>query len=330
MDEPTIGKIIKYPSLVVQKAKHLAYEQQQGPRKFKIEQDSALLGIEVEVENIRNWIPPLEYYWQAKEDHSLRNNGIEFTSIPLRGHQVEYALKYLNAMIHADNDPVYSPRTSIHVHLNVRDMTINQLRTLVLLYSIFERHFFHIAGTKRESSIFCVPMYKTTQPGKLSDVYYNCNHYSKYSALNVGTIRGNNQGLPKYGTIEFRHLYGTDDIPTIINWINNILKLRKASTRYNFEELLEKVKTMNTTSEYISLYKEVFEEFADLNKMLKHDFEYCVTTTKIWELRRTSTYSANSCWYRKLNRRKKESMIEKLLGNNPTFTTLDFPTGEEF
>ena len=40
---------------------------------------------------------------------------------------------------------------------------------------------------------------------------------------------------------------------------------------------------MNTTSEYVLLYQEVFGEYADTRKMVKYDFEDCVTHTKLWE-----------------------------------------------
>jgi len=286
MKEITLSNLEGYPALNVRKAAHKQYEDTHPIESPSTICDSnALVGIEVEVEGLR--YPPMhfEYYWTAKEDHSLRNHGWEYTSIPLRGHQIEHALIHLHdAMCYnPTNKPDYSPRTSIHVHMNVRDFTWSQVKTFVLLYSIFERHFFHIAGTKRESSIFCVPLYKTQQIGKISALENAPYHWSKYSALNLGCITGNND-VSKYGTIEFRHLYGTGDRSVIINWINNIFKLRRAAAvGYKFEELLERVKHMNTTSEYVALYQEVFGEFADTKKMMKYDFEDCVTHTKIWE-----------------------------------------------
>jgi len=285
MEELTLSKTEGYPALNVQKAKHKSYEDTHKiENPIFIQEPTALVGVEVEVEGIRYPTMHPEFYWTTKEDHSLRNQGWEFTSIPLRGYQIEYALDYLNAMLlfHPSNKPEYSPRTSIHIHLNVRDMTWNQIKTLVLLYTIFERHFFHIAGTKRETSIFCTPLYRSSKYTKLSRLENNIHFWSKYNALNLGTILGSNE-VPKYGTIEFRHLYGTGDKSVIINWINNIFKLRRASVKYNFKDLLNKVMVLNTTSEYVALYQDVFGEYADTTKMIKYDYESCITHAKEWE-----------------------------------------------
>ena len=192
MDEQILGKLYGYPALNVRKAVHKTYEDTHPiAYPMHIAEPQALIGIEVEVENMWKQAPAPELYWDAKEDHSLRNNGLEFTSIPLRGYQIEYALDYLNMLIkNSGNEPDFSPRTSIHVHLNVRDMTWSQLKVLVLLYSIFERHFFHIAGTKRESSVFCVPLYKSVKHSTLSKLEHITTMWSKYNALNLGTVMG--------------------------------------------------------------------------------------------------------------------------------------------
>lgn len=278
MSDP-IGKLHKYPALVVRKAEHLAYENTLPKHTEFLVSSSALVGIEIEVENMPNYVDTT-YYWRNKSDGSLRNNGVEFTSIPLRCSQVPYALQYLNSKITENNTPDFSPRTSCHVHLNARDMSWEQLKVFVLLYAIFERHFFHIAGTKREQSIFCVPLYLTQELRYLLNLEHQVTNWHKYSAINLGTILGN-ADVPCYGTIEFRHLYGTSDPGIILDWINNICCLREYSRKVSLNDLLQRIKVMNTTSEYIALYQEVFDSYADIEKMSKYDFEYCISQTKI-------------------------------------------------
>ena len=301
-EEPKLQHIYGYTNLNVQKAKHAAFEQTLSPATFQCKDPNALLGIEVEVENIREGIP-LEYYWKIKADHSLRNHGVECVSIPLRGHQVEHALRYLKTQMCTFNKPDFSNRTSVHVHLNVRDMSWSQVKVLVILYALFERHFFNLAGTKREQSIFCVPLYKSNQLSTILHIQNGGTKWHKYNALNLGTILGDGD-VGCYGTIEFRHLYGTDDLPTLMTWINNILLLRKASNEYKLEDLLEKVKTLNSTSEYVQLYEKIFQEYADLRSMSKKDFEYCVTHVKevFWgyDLLRKEPYKAESSLGKKI------------------------------
>lgn len=276
--EDTLSKLYHYSPLYVLKAKHAEYEQKLEKQDVMIDK-RALLGIEIEVENVPKYFEP-EFYWQSKEDHSLRNNGREFVSIPLRGAQVPYAIDYLKGMIDIYNPEYdFNPRTSVHVHLNVRDMTWGQVKTLVLLYAIFERHFFHLAGTKREESIFCVPLYKTNQLRDLPNIETNLGNWHKYNALNLCTLLGAN-GVGNYGTVEFRHLYGTLDKQILVDWINNILCLRNAATSISYEDVQERIKRMNSTSEYIVLYEAVFGQYADLRKMVKRDFESCVSYTK--------------------------------------------------
>jgi hypothetical protein len=273
-----ISKLFPFAPLTVEKAKHLAYEQLQPANQYKVINETALVGIEIEVENITDTIP-ITHYWQVKTDGSLRNNGFEFTSLPIRGKQIEPAMRHLSKALRQYNNPDFSIRTSCHVHLNVRDMTWDQIKTLVLLYAIFERHFFYVAGTKREESIFCVPIYKTQILQHLDSFQTRWNLWHKYCALNLIPILGKDD-TKRYGTVEFRHLYGTDDVETIVQWCNHIFCLRQATQKYKYEELKEKIKTLNTTSEYIALYTDVFGEYADLRKMVKHDFEYCISQAK--------------------------------------------------
>lgn len=276
--ELPISKQYAFGPMMVEKAKHLAYEQQQPANEYKILCETALLGIEIEVENMTKAVP-ITHYWKLVTDGSLRNHGVEFTSIPLRGKQLEPALRHLRYALRYYNNPDFSIRTSCHVHLNVRDMTWDQIKTLVLLYAIFERHFFTFAGTKREESIFCVPIYKTNLLGNLDNYEQRLNSWHKYCALNLIPIIGKDD-TKRYGTVEFRHLYGTDDPKTIIEWCNQILCLRQATQKYKYAQLKEKIKELNTTSEYVALYANVFGEYADMQKMSKHDFEYCISQAK--------------------------------------------------
>lgn len=296
-----ISKLYPFGNLSVQKQKHSEYEQKQQKPNYSIVSPSALVGIEVEVENMTN---PLysEYYWNVKQDGSLRNSGLEFTSIPLRGYQVPYALEYLKKKINDNNKPDFSNRCSVHVHLNVRDMTWDQIKCLIILYALFERHFFYIAGTRREESIFCVPLYKTEQLRGVLQLEYTQKSWHKYNALNLGTLLGSHD-MPKYGTIEFRHLYGTDDLDIIINWINNIMCLREAARKIPLDQLLMDVYHMNTTSSYIALYSQVFGQYANERLMLKHDFEQCVSYTKIalWGHEHKPQYKENSDLFHVIN-----------------------------
>lgn len=240
--------------------------------------DDALVGIEIEVENIKTH-PGLSPHWIMKPDGSLRNNGMEFVSIPLQVKQIQIAVESLYLNLNACNSPDFSNRTSTHIHLNVRDMTRQQIETLIYMYCVFEKHFYSFAGHRRLNSIFCVPIFRTNMLNSIPEVLYSFSPvWHKYCGLNLLPLLDHN-GTPGFGTIEFRHLYGTNNPREVLDWINNILCLRKAAMEIKLEDFLAEVRNMNTTSSYMSLYSQIFGEVG-LRLSNKQDFEECVSNLK--------------------------------------------------
>lgn len=275
-----IQELYSYNSLKLDKARCKAFENVnkiQGPA-YNWTTTYGIVGIEVEVENIRNEVP-LECYWSAKPDNSLRNHGMEFVSIPLQVKQIQLALDHLYSALNQCNTPDFSNRTSIHIHLNCRDMTQDQLWVLCILYSLFEKHYYAFAGTRRLNSIFCVPIYRSNILGKLNNVIYGLQgDWQKYCGLNMMPLVANNV-TGTYGTIEFRHLWGTSDKQQVMRWIDNILALRKLALSLPKEELITMIKEMNTSSSYKHLYAQLFKE-EDRLLTNKRDFEECVSHVK--------------------------------------------------
>lgn len=272
--------LYNYRAMKLRKNDSIAYEKNTSLKnpQFNWINNQGLVGIEVEVENITNPVITTAY-WEGKADNSLRNNGVEFVSVPLQPKQIQYALEHLFSALTIQNNPDFSNRTSIHVHINCRDMTLDQIWNMCLLYAVFEKHFYKVAGTKRMNSIFCVPLFRTNQLGLLSDVIYRFQpSWHKYCGLNLLPLVNNNV-TNSYGTIEFRHLYGTSDQSVIMNWVNDLLCLRTFAMNISKKELEEMIKDMNTTSSYLSMYHDIFSKG---QKILteKKDFEECVSNVK--------------------------------------------------
>jgi hypothetical protein len=253
-----ISVLYGYKALTTNASACKTYEKQSNhTNTYKWATEEGLLGIEIEVENITNGVV-LSPHWSTHGDGSLRNHGIEFVSVPLAVNQIEIALHSLYAALKQQNQPDFSNRTSVHIHLNCRDLTQDEIYALVLLYAIFEKHFYGFAGTKRLNSIFCVPLYRCNILNQAKEVIYGFNPvWHKYCGINILPLVDNNGERGK-GTIEFRHLYGTDDVELIFAWINQILCLRKACKEIKLSELLDQIKTMNTTSDYLALFYRVF------------------------------------------------------------------------
>lgn len=282
--EDNVGKkmqeLYPYPALKLGKVAATAYEKGRTPKgePFQWTTQQGYIGIEIEVENITRDIP-IEAYWACKPDGSLRNHGVEMVSNPLAVKQIQLAVEHAYSALYQNNQPDFSNRTSVHIHVNCRDMTQDQVYNMVLLYAIFEKHFFAVAGTKRLNSIFCVPMYRCNILKNAWDLIYHMTpNWKKYCAINLLPLVPNND-TGCYGTIEFRHLYGTSDPQELMKWINDILCLRQWAMTFETKWLIEQIKTMNSTSQYLGLYNQVFEKGRKIltNRL---DFEECISDIK--------------------------------------------------
>ena len=271
--------VYSYPNLNLRKQDSIAYEKNLVINNlYEFVTTNGMVGIEIEVENITEGVP-FPAYWSSHADGSLRNNGIEFVSVPLQVKQIQGALELLYKNMKAGNQPSFSNRTSVHIHLNCRDMTQDQVHCLTLLYAIFEKHFYSFAGTKRANSIYCVPLWRCNLLKYARDVIYSFNpsRWHKYCGINLLPLIDNN-GNRGYGTVEFRHLYGTDSVHSILEWINMILCLRKAALEMSLKDLMEEIKSMNTTSSYLHLFARVFPNHKPA--VTDKDFEECVSNIK--------------------------------------------------
>lgn len=216
----------------------------------------ALIGIEVELEQHQTVRKP-HLMWEYKEDGSLRNNGAEYVSRIMRAVDAPDLLD--NLFNHAlTDDCAFSLRTSIHVHLNVLDLTVQQMQAFVLLYSVFEDVFYKYAGRGRWKNIYCVPI---TQTGVLSNFIEKTykTPWHKYTGLNL-------KRMSEIGTIEFRHLAGTNSVNRIVNWIGLICKFREFILKNDPKVLLERLSQLDETSDYFGLLQEVVGEYMSVIK----------------------------------------------------------------
>jgi hypothetical protein len=180
---------------------------------------SFIAGLECEIESIRHYPEKLSPF-TVTNDGSLRNNGYEFISMPLDEASLITAFKNLHAKLEFRNkDDAFSSRTSTHVHINCSNLETSQVKTITLLYALYEEFFFAMVDPIRRGNIHCVPLTETFLPTYYK---YELNHmvqrWHKYTALNL-------LPLGKLGTIEFRHLQGTDDDVLMGEWIRVLSNL---------------------------------------------------------------------------------------------------------
>lgn len=250
--------------------------------------DDTLIGVEVEVEGITE---PVTFkakegqkeFWQVKEDGSLRNHGAEFITVPIAARNFPIILEELkHGLIDSKSKFEFSPRTSIHVHMNVRDMTIEQVISLLVTYIAVERLLYRYVKDKnkieRAENIFCLPINQTYYVSVLGSRFVDIrkhiqyedemriineykeliNDWKKYLGFNL--LRSLEATM---GTAEFRQMAGTIDHNILVPWIGLLLKLKKYAMNNPLENIIKDVEDLNTNSAYDAFISSVFGELTN-------------------------------------------------------------------
>lgn len=223
-----------------------------------------MVGIEVEIENADGGRMELNAAWQVTDDGSLRNGGREFITRPVKARDTPILLTHLFRQYLNTENCCFSPRTSVHVHLNVQDFEYDQLFSFVSLYSMFEKYLFQFVGRGRKNNIYCVPISESSLITNLIEKNPG-RDWSKYTSLNLLPVA-------TQGTVEFRHMHGTADVQKLCQWIGMITRLKSYVKSQNTKELRVLISSLSDKTDIFSLAAAVFGEYADLLK-LDNDFD---------------------------------------------------------
>lgn len=189
--------------------------------------DNFLAGVECEIESVSGLRSEVEHF-RAEADGSLRNHGVEYISAPMTRDLLIPQFKKLHAnLVYNNRKDAFSPRTSTHIHINCRTLDVDQLRTLLLMYALYEEVFFSLVNPDRRTNIHCVPLTETYLPSRYrQDMRNIIKSWHKYTAFNLLPIISQ-------GTVEFRHLQGTDNAELLDEWltcIQNLWELSQTNT----------------------------------------------------------------------------------------------------
>lgn len=193
--------------------------------------DDNLVGLELEVENYTNdGAFRGMNYWNVETDGSLRNNGREFVLRgAMGGDSLNKALNELWGRIHEHGGSFHiNGRTSLHVHLDLRSFTYEQIKMFFALYIIAERSLFRLAGSGRDKNIYCPATYEAYDPNvgqllrasNMSHIDSVSQRWEKYTGINMTRCRDLN-------TVEIRIHNGTLNGTVARRWVNSLLTLAK-------------------------------------------------------------------------------------------------------
>lgn len=214
------------------------------------------VGIEIEVENYRiaKQLAPI---WIPKEDGSLRNGGRELvTEYGTRVFQAHEALQNVQENFALERKAAatyneFNERCSVHIHIDVRNLSMQQLNSVLLTYMLFEHPLFRFAGEDRYDNIFCVPLAQSVAGQKGVSFANLLQSAEKYSALNFKTLR-------EFGTLEFRHMEGNDNADRIFRWILCIASLVFFAENTTNEEIVDRIVKLKYESQYEKFIEDVF------------------------------------------------------------------------
>lgn len=197
--------------------------------------DRQLIGIELEVEGVHRGIPRGTHALAMVQDGSLRD-GLEFISRPVSPLSAVHSHRSLMSMPEA-MDFRATPRTSTHVHVDVRRLTTAQLLNVLGVYCALEPLLMELCGPEREQCIYAIPWYKSHDIAKMAraDLLDGPTHmlsnYNKYSALNLQTVL-------RLGTLEFRQAPAFLETADLARWIMTVLKVVRRGVHYTPDDTM--------------------------------------------------------------------------------------------
>lgn len=186
-------------------------------------------GIEIEVEGEN--LPNVDnVHWKTEPDGSLRDGKEYIFKKPRLLKDIPAMLRVLNKKFEdAEAKPDFSFRTSVHVHMNVQELSYQQILNTIYTYLLLESPLMNYCGANRLGNRFCLRLEdaegslevlrKLFSRGEnsLEDIPRD---YVRYAAINI-------EAMSKYGSLEFRAMQGTMDVERITTWCKALYNIRE-------------------------------------------------------------------------------------------------------
>lgn len=232
----------------------------------KLASSNVLCGIEVELEEFRapaGGVAKLAGWWDEHVEGSLVQ-GREFVLFPPRnGGDLD---KGIDLFFDQNFRYTGGERTSVHIHVDMLDgTTVGQFRAMFALTYLIEGAIYRIADENRKWGGYSSPLIDMG-PSRLNKIL-NAKTNGKFHSGLVGQVHEdkyygfNSVSLNKHGTLEFRYFPCTDDKVVMYQWLNMVLELKAAASKFKTaDELLAKITSQDALLQFI---REHFPRSAD-------------------------------------------------------------------
>lgn len=212
-------------------------------RSFDRTVNGARYGIEIELEGA-GFPRDRVQHWTATRDGSLGPNGLEFVTAQAYGLQgINRRLTGLDEAFRESGFVNESTSAcSVHVHMNVQDLTLTQIASIITTYYILEDWLTeYAAGPERVGNLFCLRLSDSEEPlNVLIEAFESERRFT--STLNTDHIRSaalNLNAMARLGTLEFRARRGIDESPLeVLEWVQILDRMRSWALEINNPEAI--------------------------------------------------------------------------------------------
>lgn len=233
-----------------------------------------VFGIEIECEGEK--LPALlPEQWDIHDDGSLRgrfpDQRAEYVlREPLSLDKAIDAVKALRNTIDVFKSELdFSFRTSVHVHVNITDLTTDQYLNMLYTYLLLENPLVRYCGNDRIANRFCLRLqdaeYFTEtlrtvfQEGTTALRQLNMDNL-KYASVNIAAT-------PRYGSLEFRAMQGNMETEYISNWLHALNNIKEFAKRFETPRHIHDFFVRNEPSQFMR------EVLGDVYPLFSHEDE---------------------------------------------------------
>lgn len=222
-------------------------------------------GIEIECEG-KNLHPVMDNVWNTVADGSLRGpfptESCEW--VLARPLVKDAAIKALHSLAEANKEATlnFSFRTSVHVHVNVQQLTFPEYMAMIYTYLLVEEPMMRFCGEQRIGNRFCLRIQDAEGfldhledmamrgPGAIARIQEDA---VRYASINIAATR-------KYGSLEFRGMRGTLDVNVLSTWIEAINRIREFALKMGSPTAVHDLFVKSRVEDFA---KEVFGDLAN-------------------------------------------------------------------
>lgn len=188
------------------------------------------IGLEIEIEGGPFPEGEAPAGWRVHHDHSLRGGGVEYVlRQPIRADRVENSLTALDRFL-ANVNKVFSYRTSVHVHVNIQQLTVRQWAAFIALFAILEEAVVDVIAPERAGNKFCLRFCDASYPIRFVADCIRSSRIQDMRAVDMKYASCNLTPLSTLGTLEFRAMRGNLDVGLLTDWVAFLVRLKEVAS----------------------------------------------------------------------------------------------------